>query len=152
MKQLFGEYECKIDAKGRMRLPSDLLSQLDQEGEMTFIINRGSGKYLRLFPEKVWEVESEKVNQLNPYDKDNMKFIRLFNRGASKITTDSSNRILVKKNLLEWAGIEKEAILSTMFNYIEIWSKDNWEMELTNEPEDFSDLAQKVLGDKKESE
>ena len=145
-KQLLGEYECKIDAKGRMRMPSGLIAQLGDAEAPTFVINRGFEKCLMVYPEEVWERITNEVNQLNLYNKKNRAFVRYFYRGAQKVTMDSADRILVSKRLLEYADVEREVILSAYNDRIEIWAADQYEALLDEEPEDFSDLAEDVLG------
>ena len=145
-KQLLGEYECKIDAKGRMRLPSGLISQLGEKETYEFVINRGFEKCLMIYPIEVWEKISEEINQLNLYNKKNRNFVRYFYRGAQKVAMDSADRVLVTKRLLEYAGIEKEVILSAYNDRIEIWAKGEYDQLLEDEPMDFSDLADDVLG------
>ena len=146
IKQLLGEYECKIDAKGRMRMPSGLIGQLGEEEKLTFVINRGFEKCLMLYPEAVWKQISEEVNALNLYNKKNRDFVRYFYRGAQELITDSADRILIPKRLLEYAGIQKDLILSAYNGRIEIWAKDEYDNMLDQEPTDFSDLADDVLG------
>lgn len=148
MNQLLGEYTCKIDTKSRVRLPSGLISQFEGSGPFTFVINRGLEKCLVLYPEKVWEEETKEINKLNTYDKKNRDFVRYFFRGATKVTMDSADRILLPKALIGWANMEKETVLSAIRDRIEIWPKEKWESLLEEEPVDFSQLAQEVLGNK----
>lgn len=146
IKQLLGEYECKIDAKGRMRMPSGLINQLGEEEKHNFVINRGFEKCLMLYPDAVWKQISEEVNALNLYNKKNRDFVRYFYRGAQELLLDGADRILIPKRLLEYAGIEKDLILSAYNGRIEIWAKDEYDTMLDQEPTDFSDLADDVLG------
>ena len=145
MPQLIGEFECKIDAKGRMRLPSTLLKQLGEQEQYSFVINRDLDGNLTMYTREVWEKLSKKVNNLNIYVKSNRAFIRFFHRGVTEVTTDSSDRILLTKKLLEYAGIKKEVILTAFADRIEIWDPQRYE-ETNIDPEDFSDLAQQVMG------
>ena len=145
-EQLLGEYECKIDAKGRMRMPSGLIAQLGEGEALSFVINRGFEQCLMLYPEPVWERITNEINQLNLYNKKNRNFVRYFYRGAQKVSMDSADRILVSKRLLEYAGIDKEVVLSAYNDRIEIWAADQDEALLDEEPEDFSDPAEDVLG------
>ncbi|MFZ4426799.1 MAG: division/cell wall cluster transcriptional repressor MraZ [Saprospiraceae bacterium] len=146
MYQLIGAYECKIDDKGRMRLPSGLIGQLGDREAYTFVVNRGFEKCLMLYIEEVWEKTSAEVNRLNLYNKKHRDFVRYFYRGAQKVVMDSADRILIGKLLLDYAGIDKEVVLSAYNDRIEIWSKTEYERMLGEEPDDFSDLAQEVLG------
>lgn len=146
IQQLLGEYECKIDAKGRMRMPSGLIAQLGEGAIHNFVINRGFEKCLMLYPEPVWDRITNEINQLNLYNKKNRDFVRYFYRGAQKVAMDGADRILVSKRLLEYAGIDKDVILSAYNDRIEIWAADQYEQLLDEEPADFSDLAEDVLG------
>jgi len=146
MTNLIGEYECRIDAKGRFMLPAGLKKQLPPEVQDRFVINRGFEKCLVLYPRNVWKVISDEVNQLNLYNKKNRDFVRYFYRGATELILDSASRLLLPKQLSAYAGIEKELVLSAFSNRIEIWAKGVYQNLLTNEPEDFSSLAEEVMG------
>ncbi len=146
MTNLIGEYECRIDAKGRFMLPAGLKKQLPPEVQDRFVINRGFEKCLVLYPRNVWKVISDEVNQLNLYNKKNRDFVRYFYRGATELILDSASRLLLPKQLSAYAGIEKEIVLSAFSNRIEIWAKGVYQNLLTNEPEDFSSLAEEVMG------
>jgi MraZ protein len=145
MTNLIGEFECRIDVKGRFMLPAGLKKQLPPEEQERFVINRGFEKCLVLYPRNVWKVISDEVNQLNLYSKKNRDFVRYFYRGATEMVLDSANRLLLPKQLSIYAGIEKEVVLSAFSNRVEIWSKGVYDNLLTNEPEDFSKLAEEVM-------
>ncbi|MBT3301997.1 MAG: division/cell wall cluster transcriptional repressor MraZ [Bacteroidetes bacterium] len=150
MKGFIGEYECKLDAKGRFKIPANLLRQIPEEANNTFVINRGFEKHLALYPANEWEIITEEINKLNNYDKKVRDFRRFFYRGASEISLDSSSRLLLPKTLLDWPKIDKEIVLFCHSFIIEIWSKSSYDGLLSNEPEDFSPIAQSVMGNKKE--
>lgn len=152
MLQLLGEFECKIDAKYRLRLPAGLISQLNSPAPPTFVINRGFERCLMLYPLNIWDKISEEVNQLNLYNQQNRSFVRYFYRGAQKVTMDNADRILINKRLLDYAGIDKDVVLSAYNDRIEMWASDEYEKILGNEPLDFSDLAESVLGNKNNPE
>ena len=97
MYQLTGEYECKIDAKGRIKLPANLIRQISTEGAYDFMVNRGFENHLMLYPRDVWERKTKELNQLNIYIKKNREAVRYFYRGATSLTTDASDRILLPK-------------------------------------------------------
>jgi len=148
MSQLLGEFECRLDPKGRLMIPAGLRRQLPAELGDKLVINRGFEKCLMLYPYPDWQKESEKVNKLNVYNKKNREFIRYFYRGATELMLDSTSRILLPKPLLDYAGIEKDLVLSAFGSRIEVWSKKGYDEMLLSEPEDFSDLAEQVMGDK----
>lgn len=141
-----GEYECKIDTKGRIILPSNLKKQLPEEDKGKFVVNRGFEQCLVLYPFNEWLKLSNKINSLNFFNKKNRDFARYFFRGATEINMDNNNRILIPKNLTTYGKIGTETVLFA-YNYkIEIWDKKTYNELLNAEPEDFSTLAEEVMG------
>lgn len=143
---LIGEYECKIDEKGRIIFPAKLKKQVSPLAQGKFVINRGFETCLIIYPMNEWELIRAQIRQLNLYKKKNRKFVRYFYRGATELQLDSQNRLLLPKNLFEYAEIEKEVILCAFTNRIEVWAKDKYEQLIIDEPEDFADLAEEVMG------
>ena len=50
------------------------------------------------------------------------------------------------KDLISFAGIQKEIVLSSSVNMIEIWDKEQYEQVLKEASVDFADLAEEVMG------
>lgn len=146
MTQFLGEHECRLDAKGRLSFPSALRRQVSPEAKEKFVINRGFENCLALYPWDEWQKISAEVNRLNMYVKKNRDFARYFYRGATELELDAAGRMLLPKRLCEYAGIDKDVILSAFSNKIEVWSKEQFEQLMKNEPADFSDLAEEVMG------
>ena len=146
MTNFIGEFDCKLDAKGRLMVPSGLRKQLDPAAKESFVVNRGFEKCLVLYPKNDWDRISAEVNQLNQYVKKNRDFIRYFYRGATELVLDVTGRLLFPKRLLEYGSIDKEVVLFAYSDRIEVWDKDTYEALLTDEPEDFANLAEEVMG------
>lgn len=147
MSQLHGEYECKLDAKGRLIIPAALKKQLPEAAKDSFFINRGFEKCCVLYPSNEWQTIASEINKLSDYIKKEREFKRYFLRGASQLEMDSSNRVNIPKSLLEYSGAtaSSEVMLLAYGNKIELWSKANYEKMLSEEPEDFSALAEEVM-------
>lgn len=146
MTQFIGEFECKVDPKGRVMIPAGLKKQLSPEALDKFVVNRGFEKCLVLYPSNEWTRISAEVNKLNLYNKKNRDFARYFFRGATELAMDAAGRVLLPKALLEYAGVESDLVLFAYSNRIELWSKANYDNLLTDEPEDFASLAEEVMG------
>lgn len=146
MYQLTGEYECSVDAKGRLRLPAALVRQLDEKDALSFVINRGFEKCLMLYPRAVWDRKVDEISKLNIFNTKLRNFTRYFYRGATKLQPDSADRILLPKNLLKHAIIEKDVILFAYHEQVEIWDKQSYEQMLDQEPDEFAALAEEVFG------
>lgn len=148
MIQLLGEYVCKLDAKGRLVVPAGIKKQLPKVDEEGLVINRGFEKHLVIYPRLVWNTIAEEVSKLNPFEEKTRKFNRFFLRGVSELSLDSASRVLLPKTLLDWAGIEGDVVLVCQFDKIELWSKAAYDDLLDNEPENFAQLAEEVMGNK----
>ena len=149
MINLIGTYECKIDAKGRLALPTALKKQLAPVLQDGFVLKRAVFQpCLELYPMQEWNAMMEKVGKLNRFNKKNNDFIRRFTAGVKVLEVDASGRVLVAKDLLKFAGLEKELVLSASVNIIEIWDKDKYEQAIDDAMGDFADLAEEVMGDK----
>ena len=146
MSHFLGEFDCKLDAKGRMMIPSNLKKQLPEAEREGLVINRGFEKHLVIYPKKEWDIITGELSKLNQYEKKSRDFIRYFTRGATELSLDSANRILFPKALMEYAGITGEVVLSCQLNKIEVWAKDAYDSQMDNEPENFSNLAEEVMG------
>lgn len=144
---LIGTYECKADAKGRLMLPSAYKKQLDSLLSGGFVLKRSVFQpCVELYPKSEWDKVMQKVSKLNRFKKKNNDFIRRFTAGVKEIDIDATGRILIPKDLIAFAGIEKELVLSSAINIIEIWDKKKYEKAVDDATEDFADLAEEVMG------
>ena len=147
MANFIGEYECKVDAKGRFLLPAGLKRQIDPEAKDQFVMNRGFEGCLVLYPMNEWEKETAKFQKLNLFVAKNRKFYRAFHNGATQLALDGNGRLLVPKNLAGAAEIDKEVVLFAYANRIEVWAKDKYEDVMNEEEDDLASLAEDVMGE-----
>ncbi|MCF1190844.1 division/cell wall cluster transcriptional repressor MraZ [Mangrovimonas sp. AS39] len=147
MNSLIGTYECKVDSKGRLMLPAPLKKQLMPVLEKGFVLKRAVFQpCLELYPLDEWEALMQKVNKLNRFKKKNNDFIRRFTAGVKIIEVDNSGRLLIPKDLVVFADISKEIVLSSAINIVEVWDKDRYEKAIDDAALDFADLAEEVMG------
>lgn len=148
MAGFIGEFYCTLDAKGRFLLPGSLKKQIPAREQKRYVIHRGIEKHLVLYTKKEWDALSEEVNRLNLFVRKNREFIRKFNRGATELELDGTNRLLLPKTLTDYAGMDKDIVLFAYGNRIELWSQKEYERMLKDDAMDFSRLAEEVMGTK----
>ncbi|WP_299256129.1 division/cell wall cluster transcriptional repressor MraZ [uncultured Aquimarina sp.] len=147
MVNLIGTYECKADAKGRLMIPVAFKKQLSPVLQDGFVLKRAVFQpCLELYPMEEWNLLMQKMNKLNRFKKKNNDFIRRFTAGVKVVEIDASGRLLIPKDLISFAGIKKELVLSSAVNIIEIWDKDQYEKVIDDTAVDFADLAEEVMG------
>ena len=117
-----GEYNHSIDAKGRLIIPARFRELLGEE----FILTKGLDGCLSVYPMDEWKAFEEKLRALPLTNKNARTFTRFFVAGATNCELDRQGRVLVPQPLREFAGLEKEVVLTGNLNRIEIWSKEKW--------------------------
>ena len=153
MINLIGTYECKADAKGRLMISSAFKKQLSPILQEGFVLKRAVFQpCLELYPMQEWNLMMEKVNKLNRFKKKNNDFIRRFTAGVRMVELDATGRILIPKDLCDFAGIQKQVVMSSSVNIVEIWDKDKYEKAIDAAALDFADLAEEVMGNTDENE
>jgi MraZ protein len=151
MEPIFGEYECKLDDKGRFLMPAALLKQLPEEDREEFVLNKGLDPCLVLYPIKVWKEELKRIHSKNQYVAQNRAFARKFQSGATPVSPDGNRRLLIPKRLMNHAGIERDLILFGAFDRVEVWGKEQYEAWQADENNNLEKLAEQVMADDNES-
>lgn len=70
----------------------------------------------------------------------------MFMAGVKTVEMDSSERLQISKDLINFSGITKEVVLSSSVNRIEIWDKTAYESVINDPTVDFTNLAEEVMG------
>ena len=142
---IIGTHECKADAKGRLLLPSPFKKQLPdlQDG---FVLKRAIyTQSLELWPMAEWNIMMKDLSQMNRFDPETNKFLTHFVSGIKMIDIDDIGRILIPKDLIAFAKIDKEVVFSAKINIIEIWDKTIYEKEVGSNTDDFAKLTERVM-------
>ncbi len=140
------EYESKLDAKGRLTLPSRIKAQLP-EGDQELVVRRGFEQCLILYPMVEFKKVFSKISGLNEFNEEYRKLQRNFLSGVVTLELDSAGRFLLPKNMLTYAQIEKDAMLVGLGSKVEIWNPAIYEKHQINDPGELSKLAEKHLNE-----
>ncbi|MEN9569485.1 MAG: division/cell wall cluster transcriptional repressor MraZ [Bacteroidota bacterium] len=144
-----GEYEVTLDAKGRFLLPAGFKKQLSGDAAAQFVVNRGIEQCLTLYPMQTWEPVFSEISKLNDFDPQVREFRRSFLNGATQLELDSAGRLLLPKPLAEYAGLEKDVLLVSAVNKIEIWDSSKYKKLFESfSPDNYSKLANAVMNKK----
>lgn len=123
-----GEYEHSVDAKNRIFVPSKLREELGE----TFIVVRDLRKpILKMYSMSGWEEYIAPIKQQER--KISEQAMRYLHRNASQVSPDSQGRILINRELLDYAGILKDAVIVGCSSYAEIWSAEGYRAEIESE-------------------
>ena len=141
-----GSFNYSIDAKGRISIPARLRKYVSPDANDTFVLTRGSGKCINIYPMNYWnELVASKLDKLNTFDTKDAIFMRMFLQEAAEDKFDSQSRLLVPKKLIDFAEIEKDVVILGMNKYIEVWNPKLYEEYLKEIEEPYETIAKEVM-------
>jgi MraZ protein len=120
-----GEFEYKLDEKGRVPLPPKFRREL-KEG---VILARGVEKCITAYPLAEWKKLATTLTSTSPSPSKLRRLNRALFAAAFSINIDGQGRIALPIPLRQYAGIENEVIAAGANNYFELWDKDQWQEE-----------------------
>ncbi|MFC1700766.1 division/cell wall cluster transcriptional repressor MraZ [Patescibacteria group bacterium] len=135
-----GEYFHTIDAKKRLAVPVKFRKELGTKA----VITRGLDDCLYLYPMKEWEQMAAKLSQLPISRADSRAFARLMLAGAMEAPLDRLGRILIPDYLKEYSGLNKKAVITGLYNRIEIWNEEKWESYKKQTTKKVQAIAEKM--------
>jgi MraZ protein len=119
-----------IDDKGRTSVPKNFYQTLISQDEARLVITCHYYPCLVVYPLSRWKLLEEKISQLSDHDPSIIRFKRLYIGGAHECQIDGQGRILIPKQLRDYAELNREIMWIGQINYMEIWSKQKWDQLL----------------------
>lgn len=130
-----GHFNCKLDSKGRLMLPSEFKEQMGEQAEEGFVLRPSlfdNSKCLDLFTRKDWDEQQEKLRaKFNIYNEDGLKALRFLNEGVRYAKLDANGRLQIPKDLMDRGGLVKEVVVEALANKMEIWDKDRYQQSVS---------------------
>lgn len=146
MNFLIGTYECKVDAKGRLMIPSVLKRQLGVLEEGFVLKKHLFHNCLEVYTMEQWRRVFSRVEKLNRFKREHDMFVRMFMSGVRPVDIDVTGRLLIPKDMMEWAGISKDLVLSATGTTFEIWDKERYDQMSQFSEEQFAQMAELLMG------
>lgn len=131
-----GEFIHKIDSKNRIMMPSDFRESLGEE----FYITKGPEKSLVLYTNEEFEKKAKRYEEMSYQSKNNRAMKRLFFSSSVRASLDKQGRLLLNKQLRDYAGLKEEAIIIGNNTNLEVWDLDNWNSYINEVEVNLSDI------------
>jgi len=120
----YGEYNYKIDEKGRVPIPPRFRREL-KDG---VVLSPGAEKCVNVYTLSEWKKLAEKLtSSLTPSKL--RKLSRAIFATAFNVNIDGQGRIALPIPLREYAEIMDEVVIAGANTYLEIWNQVLWEEE-----------------------
>ena len=148
MNYFSGLYETKLDAKGRVSLPSRLKIALPESEIQEIVLFMGFEKCLEIYDKYEWDKKIAEILKLNTNEEKVRHFIRNFSSRSINVELDSAGRFVIPKLWLQYANLESDILLLGALNKIELWQPSEYQKVAISDPIDLSILAENLLSTK----
>ena len=108
------------------------------------IVTRGLDNCLFIYTKREWETLADKLGALPIAKRDSRSFLRLMLAGAMEVQVDRLGRILIPDYLKEYARIEKNVVVTGLYNRVEVWSETEWARYKKQAEKDADDIAERM--------
>jgi MraZ protein len=143
-----GQAEYSIDEKGRVALPAKMRRAMSPAAKDTFVATRGMERAVYLYPLDYWERLEAQFENLNVFHTETRDFLRTITRWADELPLDAQGRVVVPKNLMDFAGLapRSPALIIGALNRLEIWSPAEFDKYQADRPYDYETVTERVMG------
>ena len=121
----FGEFEYRLDEKGRVPFPPRFRSAL-RDG---VVLTQGAEKCITAYPLAEWKKLADTLTTGSITRSKLRKLNRAVFATAFSINLDGQGRITLPVPLQEYAEIVDEVVIAGANTYLEVWNKIIWEEE-----------------------
>ena len=136
----FGEFEYKIDEKGRVPIPPKFRKEL-KEG---VVLTLGIEKCIVAYPLSEWKKLATSLTTGSVTHSKLRKLNRALFATAFSINIDGQGRIALPISLREYAEIDDEVIIAGANTYLELWNKVYWEEEKASSREQVGQIIESL--------
>jgi MraZ protein len=149
MPHLIGSHECKLDTKGRLLFPAALRKQLSDTVNEGFVIKPSTdGTYLELYIQSEFQKKLDYLERnLNMFIPENQQYVRVFSYKSRIVELDPAGRILIPKDLIEFAKISTDLLIQPgLGGVIEVWDKDTFSAHIKQISSVYTEMGKAIWG------
>ena len=143
-----GATKITLDSKGRLAIPSRYRERLTSRSNGQLVATVDRDYCLLIYPLPDWEEIERKLVRLPALNKQARKLLRLMVGYATELEVDANGRILLSRELREFAQLDRQAILIGQGNKFELWDEERWNARrdewLNGDDSDYADLPQEL--------
>ena len=143
---LLGQYDGKIDAKGRTAFPKKFREVLGDQ----LIVTLGYENSLIVVSEENWKALLEGTEGRPFIESETRETQRFLLGGASSVSLDGKGRFVLPAYLREFAGVEDDVVFIGLSRYVEIWDKEKWLIYRKSLEKNIDSISKRLI--KKEGE
>jgi MraZ protein len=138
---LRGNYTARIDAKGRLKVPTVFRRFIQENQGAEVYVTSLTGENVRIYPLGEWENIEQRLALLPSMDPARRKFLDRTNYYGQQTTIDNQGRILIHPLLRKSAGVMGDVAVLGYLTYLEVWELERFKERLLADPYTEEDEA-----------
>jgi MraZ protein len=138
---LRGNYTARIDAKGRLKVPTQFRRHIQENQSAEVYVTSLTGESVRIYPISEWESIEQRLALLPSMDPARRKFLDRTNYYGQQTTIDGQGRVLIHPLLRKSAGVMGDVAVLGYLNYLEVWELERFQQRLLSDPYTEEDEA-----------
>lgn len=142
---LIGQYDSKVDSKGRSAFPKKFREILGDNLIVTF----GYENSLIVVAQKNWKALLEGTEGRPFIQSETRETQRFLLGGASSVELDSKGRFILPSYLREFGRIKEKIVFVGLSRYVEIWDKVRWEEYETILAKNIDAISKRLIDNEK---
>jgi len=140
-----GQSIHRLDAKGRLRIPTKFREVLQNHYTDALVITR-MGECLLAYPPEEWEKIENKAREFSQVQPEHRAFMRYFISSAEECEFDNQGRILIPPFLREEANLTQDVLLAGVLTNFEIWNKSTWDAHIKLDKDSYQKIMEFMAG------
>lgn len=145
MSTFKGSFSYSVDSKGRINIPAKMRKNVSSDANDLFVITRGFESCLFIYPNDEWAKLEQSIRKLSSSDPKHRFVMRTLLQWATEAQLDGQSRIILPKELLQFAKIENEVLILGVLEHIEVWNPRLYEEYIASQHDTYENVAAAVL-------
>ncbi|MBN1268685.1 MAG: hypothetical protein JXB04_03785 [Kiritimatiellae bacterium] len=117
-----------LDSKKRLTIPA-VWREVVGVPKMLYVLPGIKVRCLCVYPAREFDCRLEKLRTLSIGDLKGRQLLRTLASRSDQLTWDSQGRIRISDELLEYADLQNQVVLSAAFDTFELWNPDLWKQQ-----------------------
>lgn len=131
---LRGNYQARVDEKGRLKIPAAFLEVLNENYAGEFFVTSLNGEFVRMWPLEEWSQIEARLARVSSTNRAKKKFLNRVNYYGQQVKVDKQGRLLIPALLRESAGMRGEVDVLGSLTYLDVWNHQRFLEEIKKNP------------------
>jgi MraZ protein len=121
-----GATKVTLDAKGRLAIPTRYRERIATRSDGQLVVTVDKNHCLLIYPMPDWEEIERKLVRLPSLHNRAREMQQMMVGYATEVDVDGHGRILLSRELREFAGLDRSAVLIGQGHRFELWDEERW--------------------------